>query len=488
MRRARSQAASRRTEVDTWFATWSLLTDELRRLALPTLALAILFGIGGLALRTVMPVKYTSTADVLIDPRGFQVFKNDLTTGEYDANAAVNFVESQMHVMTSASVMARAIRYAAGETGTKADSAQATPASSTAIEQLQRSVAITRAERSYILSVSVRDADPVRAANLANAVVKAYIDADSENRTQAAARLTGDLTARLDQLRKRLADSETAAENYRQQNNLVSIDDRLVIDQQLADAVKALGAADERVSAVRASYAELSGAAPNAVLSTAGEADQALMAVLIARQTAAREEIARLSTRLGSQHPALRSARNQAAEVDGLVRSELERIRASRASELRKVTEERDNLAATVANLTERNEKARRSSIRLRTLEQQIASDRELLSSFETRAREAAEFGKIDSANIRVLSEAYPSLPKNGLGAGLPWMVAGVMLGIILGIGIAVLRALFRFAQSARRPQRQTWQDTPDVSPRRPASYARESLSRADRFYRADMN
>src|SRR5690606_24546916 len=138
------------------------------------------------------------------------------------------------------------------------------------------------------------------AADFANALVRAYHQEDLRSRARAADRLTNELMSRLDQLRERLAASELEAETYRQENSLLSIDDKLVVDQQLTDAVRALGVIDERLAAMRARNAQLATADASTIFTLADGADQARLNTLIARQVAAQEEVARLSIRLGN--------------------------------------------------------------------------------------------------------------------------------------------------------------------------------------------
>lgn len=441
--------------------SWPVAIDRLRRelvrFALPIVLLAALFALVAVAVRMTMPQTYRATAELLIDPRGLQVFKNELVAGQYDANAAVNYVESQIHVILSTRVLSQALRQIEGEQ----------PVSAAAIEAVRKNISVTRAERSYILSVTAKAATPQGAADLANAVLKAYLDEDTASRAGVAQRLTDDLGSRLDQLRRRLAESEQLAEDYRRRNNLVSADGKLIVDQQLAAAVIALGEADERLSTMRVRHSQLLSNDANAIETLAGTADQARLNLLISRRTAAREEVARLSARLGSRHPTLLSAMQQLQEVEALTRAEHARIRSSSETALAQAEQERDGLTAIVARLTEQSDAARGSSIELRALEQQTVSDRELLSSFETRSREMAEFAHIDSANVRMLSTAYPPQGGRGIAGMLVWAVAGALFGAMLGVAWAVLRTALALtaAPAMARP------DTPQAvqPPRRTA-------------------
>src|SRR5258708_7761280 len=83
---------------------WKLLEDSLSFLAMAALAGAVLAG----AAKILLPPQYTANVQVLIDPRGVNLKSGDLFS-QFDANAAINFVESQMVVLRSDRVLARAI-------------------------------------------------------------------------------------------------------------------------------------------------------------------------------------------------------------------------------------------------------------------------------------------------------------------------------------------------------------------------------------------
>lgn len=435
---------------DAWPDVLNLLYQQFRR-SLPLIFILIaIFACLAVFARISMPQTYRATAELLIDPRGLQVFQNDLVTGQYDANAAVNYVESQIHVILSSQVLSKALLYArdgVDESPTSSGNSpqqSGEPVSARAIEALRRNVSVYRAERSYILSVTARASDPAEAARLANAVVRAYLDEDTASRAAVANRLTEELGSRLAQLRQRLAEAEVRAEDYRRRNNLVSTDNKLIVDQQLAAAVVALDQADERLAAIGSRHQQLLSADPSIVASLSGGGDQTRLNTLIGRQIAAREEYTRLSMRLGDRHPSLVTARSQMNEVNGQIQGELERIRASSAAAVRVAEQERASLAENVDRLTALSANARESSIELRTLEEQARIDRELLSSVETRSREMAEFAVVDSTNVRLLSTAYPPEVGRGITGMIVWGIAGAILGAMIGLAYVVLRVLIR--------------------------------------------
>lgn len=427
---------------NSWPYVLRRLHEEIARLILPVLFFMLAFACLAMLVRVVIPQTYRATAEIFIDPRGLQVFENELVNGQYDANASVNYVESQMHVILSARVLTRAVQYEQGSTSRTHSPPAEAGLSASQLEALRRNINVSRAERSYIISVTARADSPQGAANLANSVVQAYLDEDATNQTDIAVRLTDNLGSRLEQLRQRLAASEERAEEHRRQHNLVSTDQQLIVDQQLTAAVRARGEAEERLAAVQARREQLISAEPTAIMALADTNDQARLSALLDRQNAAREAYASLATRLGAMHPNLRSAQGQVAEVEQLLRAEISRMRDASAILLRQAEQEVASARQAVETLTLQSTQARESSIELRTLEEQIRSDRELLASFETRSREMSEFARIDSTNIRILSMAYVPDVGTGILGLILWGMAGAFVAALAGLALAVLRVM----------------------------------------------
>lgn len=454
--------------------------QEARRLLVPVLMFMLAFACLAMLVRTVMPQSYRASAEIFIDPRGLQVFDNELVTGQYDANAGVNYVESQMHVLLSGQVLGRAMQILEGRGATlpEADAPPVGPSALSArqIEDLRRNVSVARAERSYIISVSARAAAPEDAAQLANAVVQAYLDEDASSQSTVAGRLTDNLGSRLEQLRQRLAASEDRVEEHRRRYNLVSTDEQLIVDQQLTAAVRAQGVAEERLAAARVRRDQLVNAEPNTIMTLADVNDQGRLSALLDRLSAAREEYARLATRLGSMHPDLRSAQGQVGEVEQLLRAEIARMRDASAILLRQAEEEFASTSRTVETLTTQSTEARQSSIALRTLEEQVRSDRELLAAFETRSREMSEFARIDSTNIRVLSWAYEPDGGMSLRGLIVWGVAGAFVAALAGAGLVILRVMRDIARPYLAPP---LSETPPPAPVRTVHPPRRAISPA---------
>ena len=87
-----------------------------------------------------------------------------------------------------------------------------------------------------MLNISITWDDPVRAAQLANAVADAYVVDQLDARLESAKRASGWLSDRLIELRRQLRDSEEAVAKFRKEHGLTRSGPTVALnDQQLAD-------------------------------------------------------------------------------------------------------------------------------------------------------------------------------------------------------------------------------------------------------------
>lgn len=437
----------------------AVLAASLRRGIWWILLAGIVFGGLGFVAKSFLPQRYTATAQFLLDPRGLPVFPGDMSTAQFDANSQIGVVESQMRIITSERVLSKVLRDEslvqdlapdddAEEDGVPPTepmplrpSLDAEGGNAAALAALQRSLSVQRAERSFVIDVTATARTPAGAARLANAVVKAYIDEDAANRAAEARRLTEELTSRLDALRKRLSDAEAKATAFRIESGLISTGDRLVVEQKLAEAVSEVSAAQFRLDQATSRSAQLDSTRGDLAMLGAND-DTRSLTLLIERQNAAQEDMATLAARLGDRHPELTAARGRVEEIRKRIDVELGRIRLAARADLERARTTQQAVARSVASLSDAVAKTQQSRIELRTLEQEVETNRTLLESFKTRALQASEFGRIDPGAVRIVSVAQPPPARKSLTGQLAWGIVGALMGMILATAMITLRAM----------------------------------------------
>ena len=118
----------------------------------------------------------------------------------------------------------------------KDDPASAEKAIIDGINRLRGALGVSRSGQAQVLNIAITWDDPVRAAQLANAVADAYVVDQLDARLELAKRASGWLSDRLIELRRQLRDSEEAVAKFRKEHGLTRSGPTVALnDQQLAD-------------------------------------------------------------------------------------------------------------------------------------------------------------------------------------------------------------------------------------------------------------
>lgn len=428
------------------------------------------------ASRLIAP-RYLATAQIFIDPRGLQVFDNELTPRQQDSNTAINFVESQARIVTSQSVLSRVID---GERLTEDPEFNGSGGASWAtrllgavgmrrggddslqdrerhaLNALYDRVIVRRPERTFVVEVTVRANDGEKAARLANAVAHAYIDSQAAARAETARRATQALTDRLDELRARLRAAEERAEEFRRRHGLIGTRTQLVSEQQLTDANTQLGQAQARVAEAEARHAQIqlalrsaaqASALPEAVVSPT-------IAALRGQQAEARRRLADASTEFGPRHPIVRNAQAQAADIDRAIGEELSRIAQSARADLDRARAAEAAQRRIVEQLTVQASDASQAFVQLRELQREVDVNRNVLNAFLSRSRETSELERLDTSNARIITVAQPPRDRVFPPRGIVLALAGFMVGAGVGVALSILLALLGARGMAVLPAR----------------------------------
>ncbi len=405
----------------------------------------------------VVPHRFTATTQILIDPTDLRAVGNDLTPASQVSDAGVLQVESQVQVLTSDNVLRRVVKaqalgrdpeftapsllrglmaaFGLGR-GVVADRAL------DALTALKRDIQAKRAERTYVVDVSVTSRSPEKAARIANAVAQAYLAEQTEMRSDAARQVSDSLSARLNELKDRVREAEERVEAFKARNNIVDASGHLVNEQQLSELNSQLVAARARaeeakarldqVERVQQSKADI-GAFPEAVQSPTITALRSQYAEIMRRE-------AEQMTSLGERHPAVIEIQAQAERLRRMIEEEVNRIALSARSEYESAHADEEMLARNLEALKRTAITTDEAMVTLRELERDVQASRTVYEAFLVRARETGEQERLDTKNIRVISRADLPLGRSFPPSNLALALAAVVLGVAAGTGINILR------------------------------------------------
>jgi polysaccharide biosynthesis transport protein len=420
----------------------------------------------------VITPRYRAAAQILIGPVDLRVIEKDVMPLAQTADANVIQVESETRVLTSDKVLLRVIEseqlasdpeFRGRGDGGGGGMGQAiaavlaplgrNPAGRTeadpqivALRALKRDVVAVRGERTYVVDLVVETDDAAKSARLANAVARAYLDEQSAARTAAARRASESLIARLAELKSRVQRAEENVQRYKSDNDMVGAGGMVVQEQQLGDLNKLLTTARARTADTKARYDQVAELERKGL--DAGSTNEAIGSNTIGRLreqygAAARLE-ASVSAKLGPRHPDVQDIHAQTRNALRLVTEEIRRIANADRAEYESALANEKALTARLEGLKRDSMEMSLASVRLRELEREVDASRAVYEAFLVRARETQEQERLDTANVRVISDAQAPVERSWPPRRLVMFAAAGGLGLAGGIGFAGLGEFLR--------------------------------------------
>jgi succinoglycan biosynthesis transport protein ExoP len=440
---------------------------------LAIVAVVLLVGIVILLRQTPL---YTATSEVLLDRPREKAPGNEAILA--DVNLDISMIESQMAIIRSSVFLHRVVEkehlvrdtqpstdiqqtaspespvlatvrslFPGSEASSKPSSANlgsdAIPSNEfRAIANLKSAISVSRiAQHGYVLGISVTDPDPVRAAQLANAVADAYLVDKLDARYEAAKRASAWLSDRLSELRNQLRASEEAVAQFRAEHGLIQDGNLTLTQQQLSELNGKL--VDARAdSAQKKARVDLL----NSILAKGGSVQSmpdagtgnALQALRQQASTLSAQE-ADLLARYGAAHPLVVNIRAQERDVERSIGAESARVAAGIRNDYELAQSRLASLEKSVQQATGQSSIDDATAIRLRELERTAAVNKSLFEDFLQRSKITEEQSTFEVRDARVITPAMlpglPSSPRKGR-----FLAINVLVGLILGFGGAFAR------------------------------------------------
>jgi capsular exopolysaccharide synthesis family protein len=295
---------------------------------------------------------------------------------------------------------------------------------------------------SQLVQISFADTNPQKAAELANAVARAYIQDNLAGRLDMSESASTYLTQRLVELRENLSVSEAALQAYIDSEKLIDVrgNDNLA-NQELSLATEKAGTAGQQRMAAEVLVTQVREARQSSERSLSG-----LPAILAHPQVApanqtfidAQRRVAELGRRYGPRHPQMIAANSELqAAVEALnLQIALAADSIERGYETALAGERAANQA--LASVKQRLREIDRKGFDLQTLEREVEANRQIYEKFQNQFKETDATGGVQSANARIVELARaPSTPfKPNKRRSL---TVAFIVGLILSLGLAFL-------------------------------------------------
>ena len=457
------------------FAWVPLLASFLRR-AWQLIGLCVLAAVltGAAYVLTATP-KYMATTQVLIDTRQGSAFQLQ-ASGATDALADNAIVESQVEVLRSDGTARHVVaalhltdnttflswgrslpRALLGRAMSLVEPRTPRPTATDdnatgAVELLQSMSAVRRIGLSNVIEVSVQSPDPVRSAQLANAITAAYIDDTLQAKYDVTRRAGAWLQDRLDELRDQSRSADRALAEQKARIGIVDTDKGGFNEQALGDLVTQLGIARARTAETTARLARIQAITQAGLTAPGSVADALVNTVILKLQQQyldTERRLAEWTVRYGPNHAAVADLRRERTGLQVSLGDELRRIQETYRSDVAVAEGQAAALQTQVDALVAVSTATNSARAQLRALESLADTYRALYGSFLQRYTQAAQDQSFPISQARVVSPAIPPLHRSAprtlqvmAGAG----VVGLGIGIVAGLMREAMDRRFHFA------------------------------------------
>ncbi|WP_299734741.1 polysaccharide biosynthesis tyrosine autokinase [uncultured Endozoicomonas sp.] len=309
------------------------------------------------------------------------------------------------------------------------------------INVLNELVTIEPVRKTQIVKIHAQSENPKLAAKIANAIANAYIESYMESKLALTLNATDWMQGRLGELSNKLRIAEQELQDYREQEQLIDLEGVLTVSSnELKALTESLVQIRNKLTVSENIYAQIrSGKLKKGDNQTLQAVLQhPLIQDLKQEESKLERQVDDLSRRYGAKHPKMISAK-----------SELQSIRQNMTMQIRNIVEgvEREyeidkanekSLQVAVNNVKARVQEINRKQFRLRALEREVQTNKDLYDAFFKRIQETSATSDLQTANARIVDKAYtpeyPVKPKKKLIVGI-----AALLGLMVSCGIAFL-------------------------------------------------
>jgi capsular exopolysaccharide synthesis family protein len=302
-------------------------------------------------------------------------------------------------------------------------------------DRVQGGLIVVPIRNSRLVDLKFQSPDPEFAATAVNTLAEQYIAQSLEFRVAATSQTNAWLNTQLEEQRGLVEDSERRLQEYKEQNNATSVDDKQNIVVQKLNALndQLVQARIERmnkevqVNAIQELQAQ-GQALESFPAVMASPVVQTLRASIVEKES----ERARLGTQYGPAYPAMRDLANQIASARRDLENEIDKVVSGIRSEHQTARARETALQQSLDSQQRESLGLDRKMLDYAALEREALSNRQLYENLLARSKETGAAGEYRGSNIQVLDRAVvPTRPV------LPRTQRDLMVATLAGLAVA---------------------------------------------------
>ena len=375
---------------------------------------------------------YDAQATLLIDADRPNVvtFQEVLTEGP----GQDGYYQTQVQLLASRALALRTAKALSPETRQLLGD----PGDEAAADILQYGLSVVPVRGTRMVTLRYRGPDPDAAVDIVNTHAREYIEESLDLRFRASREATDWLDTQLAEERRRVEQSESALQAYREQHDAISLGaGQDIVVQKLTDLSAAVTRAKTTRIEKEAQYRELLDLQQRGL---AVEASPAILSNPFVQQLKGdlarlQREYAQLADSLGDRHPTLLAKRTEVDTTERRLAAEVSRVVDSRRNEYQGALAEERSLTGALEEQKREALALDRRGIEYAAMEREAESVRQVYQSLLQRAKETSVSGELRATNIRIIDRARrpgePAFPRPMFN-----MVLALLAGSLLAIGL----------------------------------------------------
>jgi capsular exopolysaccharide synthesis family protein len=294
---------------------------------------------------------------------------------------------------------------------------------------------VDRPQQTDILRISYRSADPVLAANVANAIAKSYEEHIFDIRLKSANALASFMEKQLDELKAKMENSGQALAKFEQELDIINPEERtsIVSARLLQLNTEYTNAQADRVRKEALYNGIQAGTLASAQVS--GQSDE--LKTLSDRLNVAKQRLADVSTIYGPGHAEYRKAANTVSELQRQFDESRHEVTQRVETEYREAVAREQMLQQAVSQTKGEFDRLNSHSFNYQRLKRDADADKALYSDLEKRIKEATINSGFQSSAIRIADMARP--PARPI---LPRKRMDVVLAFVISLALAICGAI----------------------------------------------
>lgn len=402
-----------------------------------------LFAGAAVAYAVLTPKVWRASARVLLDPREKQLVGEDVARQSQGVDPG--WVATRLELVKSYDTLAAVVRkenlvdddevYGAAA---KAKSSEDPVAG--AVRALSEMVLVERPKENDLIDVTVSSKSPEKAARLANAVARAFVDGLVHAKVEQIEHANALLSRQVEEMRSKMLEAEERVEAYKRDHGIAVTRGNLVEEETLRQANEALGAARTRMQEARERSERLAKALAGgdpAILSQNDPVGAAVISRLKIEAAMADRRKADLEQTLGPRHPRVAAAAAEAARARAQILDEVKSLAATADLDYQVARANDENARKAVERAQANLADVSQAVVGLQEMQNEASARRELYKSFVSRMEETTLQRNTQVSDGRIVSPAQiplrPFSPRGSLALALA-LVAGLGTGVSLAL------------------------------------------------------